>query len=68
MESSVRGMSYKSMRSEEKLFAKAAVYLNATEIATVAGHSSADVATLLGRGHKTMIFRPEDMVLLDHGQ
>lgn len=54
--------------SGEKPFAKAAVYLNATEIATVAGHSSADVAALLGSGHKTMIFRPEDMVLLDHGQ
>ena len=54
--------------SGEKPFAKAAVYLNATEISRVAGHPSADVEKLLGRGHKTMIFRPEDMVLLDDGE
>jgi len=48
----------------EKPFAKAAVYLNSTEISKVAGHPSRDVSTILGSGHKTMIFRPEDVVLI----
>ncbi len=50
--------------SGEEPFAKAAVYLNSTEIAQVAGHRTQDIATILGGGHKTMIFRPEDMVVL----
>jgi glutamate 5-kinase len=46
------------------VFAKAAVYLNSTDIAKVAGHRSDDIPRLLGKGHKEMIFRPEDLVLL----
>lgn len=52
----------------QKPFAKAAVYFNAAEIAQVAGHPSADITRILGSGHKTMIFRPEDVVLLDDGE
>lgn len=48
-----------------KPFAKAVPYLNSTDIASVAGHSSKDIQRILGTGYKDMIFRPEDLVLLD---
>ncbi len=47
-----------------KPFAKAVPYYNSTEIASVAGHSSKDIQKILPDGHKGMIFRPEDLVLL----
>ncbi|MGB4406869.1 MAG: glutamate 5-kinase [Sphaerochaeta sp.] len=47
-----------------KAFAKAAPYFNSTEIATIAGHESRDIIGLLGSGHKDVLFRPEDLVLL----
>lgn len=48
-----------------KPFAKAVPYLNSTDIASVAGHSSKDIQLILGTGYKDVIFRPEDLVLLD---
>ncbi|MBI9094264.1 MAG: glutamate 5-kinase [Sphaerochaeta sp.] len=47
-----------------KAFAKAAPYFNSTEIARIAGHESRDIIGLLGGGHKDVLFRPEDLVLL----
>ncbi len=54
--------------TDGKAFAKAAPYLNSTDIAKVAGHESRDIAALLGDGHKDVLFRPEDLVLLDDDQ
>ncbi|HBO36132.1 MAG: glutamate 5-kinase [Sphaerochaeta sp.] len=51
--------------TDGKPFAKAVPYLNSTDIASVAGHSSKDIQRILGTGYKDMIFRPEDLVLLD---
>ncbi|MFA6844223.1 MAG: glutamate 5-kinase [Sphaerochaetaceae bacterium] len=51
--------------SSGKVFAKAVPYYNSTEIASIAGHSSLEIDALLGTGHKDVIFRPEDLVLLD---
>jgi glutamate 5-kinase len=50
--------------TDGKPFAKAVPYLNSTDIASVAGHSSKDIQRILGTGYKDMIFRPEDLVLL----
>ncbi len=54
--------------TDGKAFAKAAPYLNSTDIAKIAGHESRDIAALLGDGHKDVLFRPEDLVLLDDDQ
>jgi len=51
--------------TDGKPFAKAVPYYNSTDIAKVAGHSSKDIERLLGKGGKDVIFRPEDLVLLD---
>ncbi|MGE4583890.1 MAG: glutamate 5-kinase [Sphaerochaeta sp.] len=51
--------------TDGKPFAKAVPYYNSTDIASVAGHSSKDIEAILGEGHKGVIFRPEDLVLLD---
>lgn len=51
-----------------KAFAKAAPYFNSTDIAKIAGHESSDIIGLLGSGHKDVLFRPEDLVLLDDDQ
>ncbi|MDT4763101.1 glutamate 5-kinase [Sphaerochaeta sp. PS] len=51
-----------------KPFAKAVPYYNSTDISILAGHKSSDIPTLLGSGHKDVIFRPEDLVLLDDGE
>ncbi len=50
--------------TDGKAFAKAAPYLNSTDIAIIAGHESRDIVCLLGSGHKDVLFRPEDLVLL----
>lgn len=54
--------------ADGKAFAKAAPYFNSTEITTIAGHESRDISELLGNGHKDVLFRPEDLVLLDDEQ
>lgn len=51
--------------TDGKSFAKAVPYYNSTDIAKVAGHSSKDIEALLGKGGKDVLFRPEDLVLLD---
>lgn len=51
--------------SDGKPFAKAVPYMNSTDIARVAGHSSKDIQRILGTGYKDVLFRPEDLVLLD---
>jgi glutamate 5-kinase len=49
-----------------KPFAKAVPYYNSTDIALLAGHNSNDIEHILGSGRKDVIFRPEDLVLLDN--
>jgi glutamate 5-kinase len=51
--------------TDGKPFAKAVPYYNSTEIAAVAGHSSKDIHKIIKEGHKGVIFRPEDLVLLN---
>ena len=51
--------------TDGKPFAKAVPYYDSTDIAKVAGHSSKDIEALLGKGGKDVLFRPEDLVLLD---
>nr|WP_319776516.1 PUA domain-containing protein [uncultured Sphaerochaeta sp.] len=51
--------------TDGKPFAKAVPYYNSTEIAAVAGHSSKDIHRIIKEGHKGVIFRPEDLVLLN---
>lgn len=46
-------------------FAKAMVYYSSTDIAVAAGHRSSELETILGRNCKDVLFRPEDMVLLE---
>ncbi len=50
--------------TDGKVFAKAAPYFNSTDIAKIAGHESRDIICLLGSGHKDVLFRPEDLVLI----
>lgn len=49
-------------------FAKAAPYFNSTDIAKIAGHESSNIHVLLGEGYKDVLFRPEDLVFLDHDE
>ncbi|NCC65276.1 MAG: glutamate 5-kinase, partial [Spirochaetia bacterium] len=46
-------------------FAKAVPYYNSTDIALLAGHDSKDILNILGSGKKDVLFRPEDLVLLE---
>jgi len=50
--------------STGSVFAKAVPYYNSTEIAFMAGHTNIEIDSFLGKGHKDVIFRPEDMVIL----
>lgn len=47
-------------------FAKAVPYYNSTDIALLAGHDSKDIQRILGSPKKDVLFRPEDLVLLEH--
>lgn len=49
---------------EGNVFAKAVPYYDGAQTALMAGHTNAELDTLLGKGHKEVLFRPEDMVLL----
>ena len=46
-------------------FAKAVVYYSSTDIAVAAGHRSSELEQILGKNCKDVLFRPEDMVLLE---
>jgi len=46
--------------------AKAVPYYNSTEIVELEGCQSRDIPTRLGKGKADVIFRPEDIVFLDH--
>ncbi len=48
--------------------AKAVPYYNSTEIVELEGCQSSDIPTLLGKGKADVIFRPEDIVFLDHAE
>lgn len=46
-------------------FAKAVPYYDSTTASRMAGHTNDELDVLLGKGHKDVLFRPEDMVILD---
>lgn len=46
-------------------FAKAVPYYDSTDTLAMAGHTTEELDGILGKGHKAVLFRPEDMVLLD---
>lgn len=46
------------------VFAKAVPYYDSTQASAMAGHSNYELDGLLGKGHKDVLFRPEDMVIL----
>jgi glutamate 5-kinase len=46
--------------------AKAVPYYNSTEISDMAGCQSRDIPKVLGKGKADVLFRPEDIVFLDH--
>lgn len=48
--------------------AKAVPYYNSTEIVELEGCQSRDIPTRLGKGKADVIFRPEDIVFLDHAE
>lgn len=48
--------------------AKAVPYYNSTEILEMAGCQSKDIPLRLGKGKADVIFRPEDLVFLDHAE
>lgn len=60
-----RGDVIEILDSKHKAFAKAVVYYNSTDIAVAAGHKSSELADILGPDCKDVLFRPEDMVLLE---
>ncbi|MDY5930864.1 MAG: glutamate 5-kinase [Candidatus Ornithospirochaeta sp.] len=48
-----------------KAFAKAVPYFNSSELERIEGKRSDEIVSVLGGGRKDVIFRPEDLVLLD---
>ena len=54
--------------SEGRVFAKAAPYFDSTEIEKLQGHKSSEIDSILGKGRKDVIFRPEDLVFMEGGK
>ncbi len=46
-------------------FAKAVPYFDSTEIEKLQGHRSSEIESILGKGRKDVIFRPEDLVFTE---
>ena len=51
--------------AEGSVFAKAVPYFDSTEIEKLQGHKSSEIETVLGKGSKDVIFRPEDVVFTE---
>lgn len=51
-------------RTDGSLFGKAVTAFDSTELAVMMGHRSDEIDTILGKGHKDCIFRPEDLVVV----
>lgn len=51
--------------AEGSVFAKAVPYFDSTEIEKLQGHKSSEIETVLGKGRKDVIFRPEDVVFTE---
>lgn len=49
---------------ENKVFMKASPYFNSTELSSIMGKRTFDIEKILGSGHKEVIFRPEDTVII----
>ena len=54
------------MDADGKVFAKAVPYFDSTEIEKLQGHKSSDIESVLGKGRKDVIFRPEDLVFTEN--
>ena len=54
--------------SEGRVFAKAVPYFDSTEIEKLQGHKSSEIDSILGKGRKDVIFRPEDLVFMEGGK
>lgn len=50
------------------IFLKAVPYFNSTDLAVVQGHKSSEIESLLGKGRKDVVFRPEDSVVIENEQ
>ena len=53
------------MDTEGCVFAKAVPYFDSTEIEKLQGHKSSEIESVLGKGRKDVIFRPEDLVFTE---
>ncbi len=53
------------MDMDGKVFAKAVPYFDSTEIEKLQGHKSSDIESVIGKGRKDVIFRPEDLVFTE---
>ena len=51
-------------RTDGSLFGKVVTAFDSTELAVMMGHRSDEIDTILGKGHKDCIFRPEDLVVV----
>ncbi len=51
-----------------RVFAKAAPYFNSTDLSKLVGCKSGDIVKKVGKGHKEMVFRPEDLVFVDDAE
>ena len=52
----------------EKPFLKAITNFNSTDLNLLQGHNSSDIETLLGKGRKDVVFRPENSAVIDYEQ
>ena len=50
------------------IFAKAVPYFDSTEIEKLQGHKSSEIGSIIGKGRKDVIFRPEDLVFTEGGK
>ena len=51
--------------TDGNMFAKAVPYFDSTEIEKLQGHKSSEIESVLGKGRKDVIFRPEDLVFTE---
>lgn len=52
----------------EKAFMKAITNFNSTDLTLLQGHKSSDIESLVGKGKKDVVFRPEDSAVIEDEQ
>ena len=52
----------------EKAFMKAITSFNSTDLTLLQGHKSSDIESLVGKGKKDVVFRPEDSAVIEDEQ